>query len=463
MDKNEKVRVILASILLLLTIGMNFSFINNVSFVEGYLPGVRKNWSYSVIERINLQPIIRSIDYDETQEIIFTAGTDLYCLSNTGEKKWIRGREDNSPYPRFVTVDNIAYDSSDEVILSSNTKLLVYDYQGLSRWGYNCNSIITNKATTADLNNDLFKEVLFVTDDGHVHCLNCLGNPLWNIYLGGTIYSDIIFTDFETDNQLEILVGGGYQNHNMHCLNYNGTLRWEFSTGGEVRNPIVCDLNGDLIDEIVFASLDGNIYCLNSLGHILWSYSTLYYPHNPVISDINGDNMDEVIFFDEHFYSTRDLICLSSDGLLLWKIEGIEASYEAPTIYDIDENNKLNILYSTIEGLECRTNTTEILFAYKPKNPCSTLIQPIVYDYLNDDQLDILYINRYEIISLRVYNKSLFYGVYLLPVYLLSAGLIFVTSFLIHRGVKTGKISLIPRKRTHHYNNEDGTKIYFEK
>ncbi|NHJ48316.1 MAG: PQQ-like beta-propeller repeat protein [Asgard group archaeon] len=463
MEKNGRNRIILTLFFIAL-VSSNFLFLSNYFFVDSYQPGVRKNWYFDARYWIFHQPLIHNIDFDTQLEVLFTSDNDLICLTEFGSIEWIRSLQ-SCYYPTYVSADDIAYDSSPEVFWSAQNKLIVYDHAGWSRWTYNVSDIITTKAVTADLDNNGVKEVLFGTDFGYIYCLNNFGDHLWNISLGGKIWSAIEITDFENDDQLEIIVGGGHQNDAMHCLNYNGTLRWEHSFGFdfEVGSPILTDLTNDSVDEIVSSIYSGHTICLNSTGNLVWSYDSLGYHETPAVGDINGDSKPEILFFIYHPNGLEELICLSNNGDLLWKLENIAVSSGFPIIYDIDSNGTPDILYSSDDGLTCRTNTTEILFSYSKKGYHSNLVEPVVYDYKSDGIVDILYTDYNEIFSLRIYNKTLFYGAYMLPLYIFS--LIMMTSMIIvvYRGFKSGKLKIRPRKISFSYVDEDGNEVYYEK
>ncbi|MHA1187841.1 MAG: FG-GAP repeat domain-containing protein [Candidatus Heimdallarchaeota archaeon] len=460
MEKKGKIRIVF--IIFIVLMSSNFIFNSNMFFVTGYRPGLRKNWHVESSESLYHQPLLCDIDADSQTEILFTSYNGLFCLTEEGTLDWTTSFR-SYPYPGFVSVDDIAYDTTSEVLYSAFNKLLVFDNRGFYRWGFALNDIITTKAKTADLNNDGFKEVLFGTDHGYIYCLNKFGDHMWNISLGGTIWSDIEVTDFENDGQLEILVGGGYLNNAMHCLNYNGTLRWEYPIGVEAGSPILADLNNDSVEEIIFSTYVGYTVCLNSNGGLEWVYESLWYHKKPGIGDINGDNDLETLFFIEQTKGIGELICLSNIGVLLWKLENIAISSKCPVIHDVDGNGSPDILYSSIKGLICRSNTTDILFTYSYADYHNNLIAPIVYDYESDGKVDILYSENNNLFSLRIYNKTLFYGAYMLPVYIVSLGILVSSIFIIYRGIKTGKFKIKPRKKTYSYTDENGKVVYSEK
>jgi outer membrane protein assembly factor BamB len=133
--------------------------------------------------------------------------------------------------------------------------------------------------------------------------------------------------------------------------------RWTFDTTAVTGSGLLAgDINDDGKIEIVWGSSDGTLYALDEDGQVVWTFQAIgpFYA-SPAIGDIDGDGMSEVVIGgswqgnvggDPNLYAVN-----GEDGSLLWtftttdKGSAFEKGFEsAPTLYDVDEDGKLDVL-----------------------------------------------------------------------------------------------------------------------
>ncbi|SLM27598.1 FG-GAP repeat protein [Desulfamplus magnetovallimortis] len=132
-------------------------------------------------------------------------------------------------------------------------------------------------------------------------------------------------------------------------------------------NPIVADLDGDGIEEILYSSYDGKVHAfwLDKTEHGEWPFSVhdssegyMRFASEPVASDLDGDGSCEVLFtswVEKGSGRTGDLFVLNSEGKLLHRVPLPEAygspdwngGLAAPTLADIDGDPDLEIIVNT--------------------------------------------------------------------------------------------------------------------
>lgn len=139
--------------------------------------------------------------------------------------------------------------------------------------------------------------------------------------------------------------------------------------------PVVEDLNGDGVPEILFPSYNGKLHCfsLDRSEKGAWPYSLtkrtsplFEYASAPACADINGDGKKEVVFVS--FYdpsqsvpqgSGGSLYILDCEGRLISKTQlppskeagnYINGSMATPLIYDTDGDGVLEIVINTLHG-----------------------------------------------------------------------------------------------------------------
>ncbi len=135
-------------------------------------------------------------------------------------------------------------------------------------------------------------------------------------------------------------------------------------------DPVVADLDGDGIAEILFSSYDGRVHAfwLDRSEHGTWPYS-VYDPGEgayrfaspPVVADLDGDGQAEVIFTSwpqKAGARTGKLHILDSMGHLLQQVDlpaafgspSWNGALAAPTLADIDGDPDLEVVVNTAQA-----------------------------------------------------------------------------------------------------------------
>ncbi len=132
-------------------------------------------------------------------------------------------------------------------------------------------------------------------------------------------------------------------------------------------NPVVVDLEGDGVKEIIYSSYDGRVHAfwLDKTEHHNWPYS-VYQPSEgyfrfasePVVADLDNDGYAEVIFtswVQKSSYLTGKLHILNHLGTVLREISlpaafgssSWNGALSAPTLADIDSDADLEVIVNT--------------------------------------------------------------------------------------------------------------------
>lgn len=210
-------------------------------------------------------PAVGDIDGDGKSEIFF--GTDLgkiFCLDYQGRYLW-HTEIPNGVYGRSSpTLADLDGDGRYELIMPhSNTTpypaIVVLDaHSGKLKW--KGATVMQNYGGTsvADLDHDGKLEVIVVDKGNTVNVFNWDGNLKWRTTLSGRgMFFAAGVADFFNDGHFEILCGcrnTGPDGQTMFLLDERGKVIREYKEGGDRQNsPVIADLNGDKIPEIIYA------------------------------------------------------------------------------------------------------------------------------------------------------------------------------------------------------------------
>ncbi|MHA1828118.1 MAG: hypothetical protein ACTSX6_05670 [Candidatus Heimdallarchaeaceae archaeon] len=407
MRVKRKIKATIALSLILLILFITIKKSNyNTSFAQTGIKFTEK-W-FHTYDSFNDDLSIRDLEHDNSLEILFHAGTTLYCLDSSGRIKWsVKEKSASSA----LTIADINEDGkSDLVIPYLNDGILCRNHQGrklwffrsytYSRYAYPCiadfnkdgnldiiiNSdnrnpfILTKKGilnqnynllnksifnpdlnvystpivVDIDLNDD--NELLIITADEYLYCITNNNTVVWKFKLEKIGYSLSCYSKpvlLETPQKaINVLI---VDFNELLCLDSTGKLAWNFNLNESYSgyNPVSADINKDGSPEILFRAFSkhGILYCLDSNGEYLWSYTTDFFQREPILVDINGDSRMEIVFA-----AGKKIYCLNSSGGIEYIYENNQQSGEYRTLRmaDIDNDGYLDLITATNEGeLSC--------------------------------------------------------------------------------------------------------------
>ena len=208
------------------------------------------------------------------------------------------------------------------------------------------------------------------------------GWPVYLGSSGAHIYgsSAIGNLDGAADSELDIVIpiekDGGLDS--IHVLRANGQKKpgWPrpASIGGMdlAPSPALADMNNDGKLDVVYAGTDGRLYVYHGTGAPLAPldgvrFSTLTYfatESSPIVADINGDGMNDIVIGDELGFLTA----ISGDGTVLPGFPillGAEVK-GTPALCDCDADGKTEIVFS---GMDLKVHVWDYDFPFSPSLP----------------------------------------------------------------------------------------------
>ncbi len=246
--------------------------------------------------------------------------------------------------------------------------------------------------SAADLTGDGKLEMVLRTDDG-VHCIDSLGQIVWSYDMQSYI-EEMTFpiADFNRDNLLEVLVTDVSRDEIVILDGQGNVVSSTHFTQVWANAPCVLDVNGDSWLEAIVAT-GQQFTCMDSRGWLRWATEIDVGPFESEITsnicaaDLDHDGSAEIIATVD----SGHLVCLdSATGDLVWyrAVTGV-SSISAITVADIEGNDNLEILVSTLERyVYCIDSDGLISWYYRP--PLALIAQPCVVDIDNSGDQEVL-------------------------------------------------------------------------
>jgi outer membrane protein assembly factor BamB len=211
----------------------------------------------------------------------------------------------------------------------------------------------------------------------------------WNAKGWGVTDSSPVVCDVDHDGDDDIIFGS--LTGMVVALDEAKNILWEKKAGAPVTcPPSLADLDGDGKSECLVLNDKGLLLCLDASngetkwdfklpGEIDWGHTT------PVIGDINNDGMQETIVADKK----GNVACLDSEGQTIWGKNGGHGSIWSPAIGDLDGDGMLEILIAgTNRPMTCYRHDGTVLWTIDGEKGGSA---PHIADLNSDGKPEILF------------------------------------------------------------------------
>ena len=307
--------------------------------------------TFQTDDQIWSTPAIADLNNDGTYELIVTSKDQhLYILNHEAEP--ILSYNANQYLLGTPAIGNIDSDAELEIIFagySNQGKIFAINMDGTNVEGFplQINEKIQRGVALADINNNNKVDIILGTDSEHIHAIYDDASIAFTIELGGDIRSAP--TVVKMGDQYLILVGS--RDDHLHALSQSGDIIFSYLTGDKVESsPAILDHNDNVY--IFFGSSDGYLYGIDTNGNNLAGFPIdidSAVDSSPVIADLNGDQIPEIIVSSV----SNDLKIFNLDGSIYKAIPLVfEFPFSGhPIIDDVDLDGDLEIFVGTTTGM----------------------------------------------------------------------------------------------------------------
>ena len=254
----------------------------------------------------------------------------VYCFDEGGQRRWKYSRAEQSGEFRLpVFADLEGKGKLDILVADSRGHLDVLNAQGRLRLELGATRYRIGVPAVGDINGDGKPEIIFGTEAGEVYCVNAQGDLLWSTVLDGCFGRALpLIADPGRLGNYQVYFPTAFNNAHPGLFALDaatGKQLWkESSLMQSYRSTVVCDLNGDGRNEILFGDKNTGLYCLDPDGRQRWTTQLngggIFFA--PAVADLQGEGTSTIFAVVRGAGTTgKSLYALDATGRLLDELE----------------------------------------------------------------------------------------------------------------------------------------------
>jgi len=304
---------------------------NNHDYVIDPMGNVLSGWPFQIITIQGASLTFADIDTATSNEEVIGGmwGDKIFVWHDDGTimDGWPKSVYDARS---SVAVNDVDGDGDLELILPSTDgggKIYVVHHNGatVEGWPVSFGNPVRAAASTADIDQDGFPEILYGDQEGYVRVLYHDGSVAdgWPQRTQDYIISSPVIADLEGDGDMEIITCSGFtQQRQITVWHHDGTVAagWPQENGLAFAQPSVADIDNDgdleiLTGGAIANTTIGRFYVWHHDGTLANGWPLTIYPEGfaylgfiyaqPVVGDIDGDADVEIIVgsYNRKFYA----------------------------------------------------------------------------------------------------------------------------------------------------------------
>ena len=250
----------------------------------------------------------------------------VYCFDENGQRRWKYSQTVQSGEFRVpVFADLEGKGKLDILVTDSRGHLDVLDAQGRLRLEVRATRYRVGVPAVGDINGDGKPEIIFGNEAGDVYCVNAQGDLLWSTMLDGCFGRALpLIADPGQQGRYQVYFPTAFNNAHPGLFALDaatGKQGWKApSLLQSYRSTVVCDLNGDGHNEILFGDKNTSLFCLEADGRRRWTAQLngrgIFFA--PAVADLQGNGAGTIFTIVRGAGTTgKSLYAVDAAGRLL--------------------------------------------------------------------------------------------------------------------------------------------------
>ena len=375
---------------------------------------------------------VADIDGDGQPEVVMTSEDEVlyavYAWEADGTPLWVAQVEPGDRLNAAVSIADVDADGKLDIVVGGAYEGRVYCLNaadGSRKWVFDSGERVrVSKAVVGDLNSDgKFDTVFTLRRTGIVIAVDYKGQELWRANLTGEVLHNFqpevpALADVTGDGNPDVVIGGS--DGKIYALKgSDGSIAWTYQAVNSGRfggnQPVIVDLDGDKVAELLYGDERGNVSVLSTSGLCVddytspWPYrgrtfdNVNYMPRRmpqwtvnvggriespPVVADLDGDGVSEVVVGSRE---TGKLYAIDLSGNILWEFDAGAQIIRNPAIGDINGDGKPEIVFNARNGtMRVLDNAGKLLWSKDLSGGGELYCAPAIADINGDGKLEIL-------------------------------------------------------------------------
>lgn len=340
-----------------------------------------QGWLISTQGAIRSSPTIGDLDGDGDLEIVVGSDDGkVYVLHHNGTLASGWPKRTGGSIRAAPAIEDLNFDGILEIISgSSDGNVYIWTFEGslLTGWPQQTGSSILNTPIIGDLDGDLDLDIVSASFGGKIFVWHVDGSIMagWPQSLDPGLISSPILGDIDNNGLLDVIIGARLDTSYVFAWNAAGKSIWGWPrpVNGSIFSPAAIgelDSNPNTGLEVVVGTSTGYVYIFSQYGAVLsgWPQKIEGSATPPALGDMDGDHRLDIV------------IGSTSGKIYVWNVEGIPVTgwpqqtgdmlLSSPILGSIDGDPEINVLVSTSNGLYVHQS------AIKPPSPRDSDVKP---------------------------------------------------------------------------------------
>jgi hypothetical protein len=242
-------------------------------------------------------------------------------------------------------------DGSNELIVSDNTNLYFYNPANLSQKSSVPYGSFDFKVGNVD--NDGYNQIV-LSSGKVIEYKSGSVNVQWTYDSTSPTSGYVCLSDIDGDGIKEMIIAKSWQAIDVYDADIE-SLKYELTTAQDIASLIVCDVNNDGIDEIIYGDGQwGSVYCYNSITkQKIWQITNPEWGgFSLCAADFNNDDSLRVIWSSNIGCSnaSRLLVANTVSSKVEWESLPIDGPFTAVEVDDIDGDGNQEIVALSVSS-----------------------------------------------------------------------------------------------------------------